>query len=153
MILSTRYGTSATVHRSAQRPLYRRAAKDVYPVCKGDVVSHHFLGGPESYDRWCRTRPPLSPSRREAKARADKQMAHVTRKLAALCKEPCRGEAEGRGRGGCSRTALGFARANPELPSGARSTVKPSSSKWLLTCWACFASSSTSSSRIQQREA
>jgi hypothetical protein len=53
---------------------------DVYPVRAHDVAAHHFLAGPSPYASWRRARPPLSAALRKAKARADKELAHLTSK-------------------------------------------------------------------------
>jgi len=51
---------------------------DEYALKRYDVAAHHFLSGQDPYTLWLGRRPPLSSSLRAAKARADKELAHLT---------------------------------------------------------------------------
>ena len=53
---------------------------DAYTPYSDDVVAHHFLSDVDPYSAWLAVRPPLSNTLRDAKTRADKELAHLTSK-------------------------------------------------------------------------
>lgn len=51
---------------------------DVYPVRPDDVCADHFIAAPDPRAAWTLGREKLSETLKAAKARADKEMAHLT---------------------------------------------------------------------------
>jgi hypothetical protein len=51
---------------------------DEYPLKPDDVAAHHFISAPDPLQAWLAARPALSVSLRDAKVRADKELAHLT---------------------------------------------------------------------------
>ena len=51
---------------------------DYYRPKPDDVLAHHFFSGTAPWDTWLKARPLRSSTLEEGKARADKEMAHLT---------------------------------------------------------------------------
>lgn len=51
---------------------------DSYPLKADDVAAHHFVTAPDPWAAWLAARPALPATLRDAKIRADKELAHLT---------------------------------------------------------------------------